>query len=249
MYRGATIVHWSKSQSNVALSSAEAELNACVKGLSEMLSLYNLISEVFCVVPSLRLCTDASACRGMLLRHGAGKVKHLSVKQLWSQEVVQCFNVQIDRVPRSENPADLLTHSVSFPVAGSQLERLHAYRDGVGGRESARAISYVGIRPDEDRGAAVRAHSSGHTLESSAAVASTSLAHCESAGSNFITQRSVDRNHAPPLVAACLIKATPSDRDEAVGSLSRGGVQVCGLDQCKLRGTNQHGVRGHVGSS
>ena len=141
VYRGATIMHWSKAQSNVALSSAEAELNACVKGLSELLGLSNLISEALRVTPSLRLCTDASACRGMLLRHGVGKVKHLSVKQLWSQEAVQSFGVQIDRVARVDNPADLLTHSVSFPVAETQLARLRVYRDGIGGRELALAPS------------------------------------------------------------------------------------------------------------
>ena len=141
VYRGATIMHWSKAQSNVALSSAEAELNACVKGLSELLGLFNLVSEVLRIVPSLKLCTDASACRGMLLRHGAGKVNHLSVKQLWSQEVVQNFGVQIDRVARANNPADLLTHSVSFPVAESQLARLSVFRDGRGGREPTRAPS------------------------------------------------------------------------------------------------------------
>ena len=128
MYRGTVLMHWSKMQSNVALSSAEAELNACVKGLSDGLGLFNLISEALRVGPSLSLCTDASACRGMLLRHGTGKVKHLSVKQLWAQEVVRCFDVQVHRVPRANNPADLLTHSVSFPVAERQLARFNATR-------------------------------------------------------------------------------------------------------------------------
>ena len=71
---------WSKMQSNVALSSAEAELNATVKGLSELIGLCNLVRETQKVEPHLSLHTDASACKGMLLRHGTGKVKHLSVK-------------------------------------------------------------------------------------------------------------------------------------------------------------------------
>ena len=85
--------HWSSSQSNVALSSAEAELNATVKGLSELIGLYHLIEETQKVTVSLILRTDASACKGMLLRHGTGKVKHLSVKQLWAQECVRAYNV------------------------------------------------------------------------------------------------------------------------------------------------------------
>ena len=120
MYRGATLMHWSKMQSNVALSSAEAELNASVKGLSELIGVFNLILETQKVEPNISLHTDASACKGMLLRHGSGKVKHLSVKQLWSQEVVKFYNIQVYRVERAQNPADVLTHCVSFPVAERQ---------------------------------------------------------------------------------------------------------------------------------
>ena len=90
--------HWSKSQSNVALSSAEAELNAMVKGLSELIGLCHLIEETQKVTVNLALYTDASACKGMLLRHGSGKVKHLSVKQLWAQECVRAYNVTIQKI-------------------------------------------------------------------------------------------------------------------------------------------------------
>ena len=113
-YRGTVLMHWSKMQANVALSSAEAELNATVKGLSELIGLNNLISETMHVKPTMTLCTDASACKGMVLRHGTGKVKHLSVKQLWSQEVVRFHDIRVRKVTRASNPADMLTHSVGF---------------------------------------------------------------------------------------------------------------------------------------
>ena len=121
-------MHWSKVQSNVALSSAEAELNSTVKGLSELVGLYNLVCEVLQTTPKLSLSTDASACRGMLLRHGSGRVKHLSVKQLWAQEAVRYFGVEVYRVPRAANLSDLLTHSVSSPVAELQLARFNLRR-------------------------------------------------------------------------------------------------------------------------
>ena len=111
------MAHWSKTQSNIALSSGEAELNSCVKGISELIGMYNLIVEIMRVNPKRKLCTDASACKGMLLRHGVGRVKHLSVKQLWVQEVVKVFDIDIGRIPRADNPADLLTRSVNFPTA------------------------------------------------------------------------------------------------------------------------------------
>ena len=128
LFRGAVLTHWSKVQSNVALSSGEAELNAAVKGLSETIGLLNLISEIWSVVPTSRLYVDASACKGMILRHGSGKVKHLSVKQLWVQEAVRAFGVQVVRIPRGDNPADLLTHCVSHPTAELQLQRINAKR-------------------------------------------------------------------------------------------------------------------------
>ena len=128
MYRGAILAHWSKSQSKVALSSAEAVLNATVKGLSELIGLYHLIEETQKVPVNLVLCTDASACKGMLLRHGAGKVKHLSVKQLWAQECVKTFDIEILRVPREQNPSDVLTHSISHPIMDKQMERFNIRR-------------------------------------------------------------------------------------------------------------------------
>ena len=128
VYRGAILAHWSKSQSNVALSSAEAELNATVKGLSELIGLYNLVQETQQVSVNLVLCTDASACKGMLLRHGAGKVKHLSVKQLWAQECVKTYEIEVLKVPRDKNPSDVLTHSVSHPILDKQMEALHIRR-------------------------------------------------------------------------------------------------------------------------
>ena len=128
MYKGTVLCHWSKTQSNVALSSGEAELNSGVKGLSELLGMYNLIVETLRVNPLLELYTDASACKGMLLRHGVGRVKHLSVKQLWVQEAIKCFDVDVKKAPRAENPADLLTHSVPFPTAHKQLGFINVTR-------------------------------------------------------------------------------------------------------------------------
>ena len=127
-YRGVVLLHWSKLQSNIALSSGEAELNATVKGLSEVIGLYNLIEETMKVKPQISLFPDASACKGMLLRHGAGRIKHLSVKQLWAQEVVSHYRVGVSRVSRYDNASDVLTHSVSGATLERQLSRIDLRR-------------------------------------------------------------------------------------------------------------------------
>ena len=93
------------------------KLNAAVKGLSKLIGLNNLISETMHVKPTLTLCTDASACKGMIPRHWTGEVKHLSVEQLWSQEVVRFFDIQVRKVTCARNLADMLTHSVGFAIA------------------------------------------------------------------------------------------------------------------------------------
>ena len=54
--------------------------------------------------------TDASAARGVILRQGVGKVRHLQVKQLWLQENVAAGELTIVKIPRANNCADALTH-------------------------------------------------------------------------------------------------------------------------------------------
>ena len=109
----ALISHWSKTQASVALSSGEAELNSTVKGLSEGLGVWQLINEIWGVEVPISVLGDSSACRGMLLRHGAGRVKHLSTKQLWVQEAVRTYSIDACKIAREDNHSDSLTHEVS----------------------------------------------------------------------------------------------------------------------------------------
>lgn len=68
-------------------------------------------------MPNMEICVDASACKGMLLRTGAGRVKHLSTKQLWVQGAVPAYQIGVRNVGRDDNQgADALTHVVTEPV-------------------------------------------------------------------------------------------------------------------------------------
>jgi hypothetical protein len=107
---GTTLHHWSKVQSNIALSSGEAELNAAVKAISESIGIKEIMKETFDIDIKIRLNVDASACRGILLRRGSGKVKHLATKQLWVQAAVECHGIVVRKIGREFNSADLLTH-------------------------------------------------------------------------------------------------------------------------------------------
>ena len=97
-------------------------LNASVKALSETIGLKLLMEETLNalrVVP-VSLHVDASACKGMLLRHGSGRVKHLATKQLWAKGAIESYSVVACKIPRCQNAADIPTHSVSHAelVAG-----------------------------------------------------------------------------------------------------------------------------------
>ena len=103
------VVHYSRTQQLIALSSAEAELNASIKAAQEGLSLRNLLVEMGeeCF---LELRGDSSANDGIIKRAGAGKVKHLSVRQLWLQEQAGAGELWHTKIPRLDNLSDVLTH-------------------------------------------------------------------------------------------------------------------------------------------
>merc|ERR1711873_173376 len=109
---GVPLSFWSKTQSNIALSSGEAELNGSVKAISECLSVIHLYDELFHERLETNVHVDSSACKGMLLRSGAGKVKHLSTEQLWGQASAEMYGITVLKIPRAGNCADLLTHSL-----------------------------------------------------------------------------------------------------------------------------------------
>ena len=103
------VKHWSKLQSGVALSSGEAELYACNKSATE-----SLVFKQLCVDlgdnKSIHCHVDASACKGMVMREGAGKAKHIDVAELWLQEKITEGRLVVHKVARERNCSDALTH-------------------------------------------------------------------------------------------------------------------------------------------
>ena len=114
---------WSRTQQVVSLSSAEAELHGLPKCASEGLAAKNMAEECFIDIP-MKLLTDSSAAKGIIMRNGVGKVKHLEVKCLWAQERECAGDLVCVKVPRLENCADLLTHHYSENEARLHLARM-----------------------------------------------------------------------------------------------------------------------------
>ena len=122
------ISFWCKSQATVALSSGEAELNSMVKGCSEGIGVLELMRELGCDASVYAIQTDSSAARGTVMRHGAGRIKHLSTKQLWIQGAVKYYGILPVKICRSINSADLLTHQCSTRDFNNHIDRLGLIR-------------------------------------------------------------------------------------------------------------------------
>ena len=117
------LAHWSSTQTVIALSSAEAELNAIVKMFSETIGLRNTLKDMGRVM-TIVIYTDSSASNGMVHRVGCGKVKHLETRQLWIQEYVNNKAVGVMKIPRAENVSDALTHHWSAVDGSRHFEKI-----------------------------------------------------------------------------------------------------------------------------
>ena len=106
------VKHWSKTQTNVTLSSAEAELVASVKASTEALGLRGMAKERGANM-GIVAETDSTATKGITSRSGSGRLKHIGVGALWVQEKAASGEIKYAKIPRSSNCADLLTHHCS----------------------------------------------------------------------------------------------------------------------------------------
>ena len=86
-----------------------AELYSSVAGLSLFLGIVNMIRDIRGQEwGELTHQVDAAACKGILLRRGAGGVKHLETKFLWVQEAIQSKKIRVEKLPRDLNLSDAL---------------------------------------------------------------------------------------------------------------------------------------------
>ena len=86
----------SRGQASVALSSCEAEVMAASEGIKEAL----LLQEVL-------------AAHAFFHRRGVGRMKHIDSRILWLQDLIAAGGAKLKKIPRTQNLADMLTHTPS----------------------------------------------------------------------------------------------------------------------------------------
>ena len=117
------IKHWSSTQTTLALSSGEAELNGLCKGAAMGMGLTSVAADLG-IRYNLELLTDATAAMGITRRLGIGKFRHLDTSLLWIQQKVRDKEVQMTKVLGKENPGDSFTKYLSGPEISAHLGRM-----------------------------------------------------------------------------------------------------------------------------
>ena len=81
-------------QSLVALSSAEAEFYGMITGAPSGVQTQQIFEELGVKLKIVMKC-DSSAARGIASRNGSGKVEHLRIKDLWTQQAVRSGEIYL----------------------------------------------------------------------------------------------------------------------------------------------------------
>ena len=72
---------------------------------------------------SIELYVDSTEATANVSRLGVGRVRHMEVRFLWVQELVNEGKIVVKKVHTTKNPADLLTKPVSLSVAQELFSR------------------------------------------------------------------------------------------------------------------------------
>ena len=124
------IKSWSTKQSVIALSTGEAELYAINKSAANGLGAWSLLSDMGLTL-DIRVYTDATTGKSIASRRGLGKVRHISVNELWIQELVQNKPITIVKIKNKFNPSDILTKHLGRADIEMIMEHVqHVFEQG-----------------------------------------------------------------------------------------------------------------------
>ncbi len=102
---------YSQTQETIALSSGESNIYGIVKAAAMGLGMRGLMEDLGTSV-EVQVNTDSSAAKSITARKGAGRVRHIEVRELWVQERVAKGKLKIVKVRAEDNVADGLTKLV-----------------------------------------------------------------------------------------------------------------------------------------
>ncbi len=101
----------SHTQDTIALSSTESEFYGIVEAATMGIGIKRLMGDLV-LHTQVQVNTDPSAARSVSSRSGAGRVRHVEVREMWIQEKVRRGDLSIIKVKGEDNVADGLTKHV-----------------------------------------------------------------------------------------------------------------------------------------
>ena len=117
---GFPIKAFTRQQSSVAMSSAEAELVAITEGAKEAVGVVSLIQHIWgafrtCQEPPA-IFSDSQAATNIGSMHGLlRRVRHIDLRVCWTQAAIQDRLISLSWVRGVDNPADLFTKALAKP--------------------------------------------------------------------------------------------------------------------------------------
>ena len=123
---GCNMISTARTQGTLALSSGEAELYAIGQGVSEAQFVRSMLLESKLAKKiSVIAHTDSTAGKSMATRFGTGKkTKHVELRFLYMQNLVQMGLLRMAKIHGEQNPADLMTKYVATDVLSRLLTHL-----------------------------------------------------------------------------------------------------------------------------
>ena len=130
-FRGVLLLSMSRTQGRLALSSAEAELEAMVTGTQEAEFVTTLMTEIDVTKPKpmIVLHGDSNAALGIAARIGLGRLKHVELRLLWLQDEVRAGAVRMVKEVTETIEADLLTKFLNRARHEMLCQRVGLIRD------------------------------------------------------------------------------------------------------------------------
>eukprot|EP00435_Cladocopium_sp_Y103_P010280 s4269_g2.t1 len=113
----------SRTQKVVSLSSAESETYAAASAVMDAVLIHTIFTWLLQLQIVMCLHLDSSASRGILSRKGVGRLRHLSCRVLWMQNLVSEKILLVKAVLGTINPADVATKRLS----ASRLQSLRFF--------------------------------------------------------------------------------------------------------------------------
>ena len=115
---GCNVVSTARTQGTLALSSGKAELYAIGQGVSEALFVRSMLLESkLAKKVNVIAHTDSTVGKSMATRFGTGKkTKHVELRFLCVQNLVQMGLLRMAKIDGTRNPADLMTKYVATDV-------------------------------------------------------------------------------------------------------------------------------------